>query len=66
MCYSSACNRNVFIEVTIAMFYICHSKKVLNIMKNVLIPSLQILEKTFLMNKYRKQICYKENKSPFL
>ena len=34
-------------------------------MKNVLIPSLYILEKNLLGNKYKKQICYRKIKSPF-
>ena len=35
MYYSHACNRDVFIKVTIAMFYICHSKNPSNIIKNI-------------------------------
>ena len=34
-------------------------------MENNLISSLYILEKNFLVNKYKKQRCYKENKSLF-
>ena len=45
MYYSSACNRDLFIKVTIAMFYFCHSKNPSNIMKDIFIPSLYILEK---------------------
>ena len=31
-----------------------------------LIPSLYILEKNVLVNKYKKQMCYEENKSLFI
>ena len=31
-----------------------------------LIPSLYILEKNLLVNKYKKQVCYKKNKPQFL
>ena len=34
--------------------------------KLFLILSLYILEKKFLVNKYKKQMCYEENKSLFL
>ena len=46
------------LKVTIAMFCFCHLKNPLNTMKT-LIPSLYILEKNLLVNKYKKQMCYK-------
>ena len=50
------------LKVIIAMFYFCHSNHSSNII--FLIPSLYIFEKKFLVNKYNKQMCYKEkNKS---
>ena len=44
MYYLSACNRDLFIKVTIAMFYFWHSKNPSNVMKDIFIPSLYILE----------------------
>ena len=43
--YLSAYNRDLFIKVTIAMFYFGHSKNPSNIMKDIFFPSLYILEK---------------------
>ena len=38
-------------------------RKILQVLwKIFLIPSLYIIEKSFLVNKYNKQMCYKENK----
>ena len=47
------------------MFYFCPSKNPSHVMENNLISSLYILEKNFLVNKYKKQTCYKKNKSLF-
>ena len=62
MYHLSGCNRDLFIKVTIAMFYFCHSKNSSTIMKDIFIPSLYIPEEKFLVSKYWKQMCYKENK----
>ena len=44
MYYLSACNRDLFVKVTIAMFYFWHSKNLSSVMKDIFIPSLYILE----------------------
>ena len=62
MYHLSGCNRDLFIKVTVAIFYFCHSKNSSNIMKNIFIPSLYIPEEKLLVSKYWKQMCYKENK----
>ena len=56
------------LEVTIAIFYFCHSKNSSDVMKNIFNSwkKIYILEKNFFVNKYKKQRCYKENKSFFL
>ena len=54
------------LKVTIAMFYFYHSKKSFTYFEKYLFPSLYILEKNVLVNRCKKQICYKENKSLFL
>ena len=41
----SACNRDLFLKVNIAMFNFCHLKNPSNIMKDIFIRSLYILEK---------------------
>ena len=59
----------VCLKVTIAMLYYCSAlsfKKTFQILwKMFLIPSPYILEKILLVNKYKKQMCYKKNKSLF-
>ena len=48
------------------MFCFCCSKSRSNIMKIVLILSISIyFKKTFRVNKYKKQICYKKHKPLF-
>ena len=55
----------VFLKVTIAMFYFA-IQKILQILRKIfLIPSVYVLEKNFLVNKYKKQMCYQGNKSLF-
>ena len=44
----------VYLKVTIAMFYFYHLKNSSNIMKNVLSPSRK---KNLFVLKYKKQIC---------
>ena len=51
------------LKVTIAMLFFFAIRKML--WKTFLIPFLYILEKSFLVNKYKNQMCYKENKSLF-
>ena len=54
-------------KVTIAMFYFCHLgntwKTVQILRKMFLIPSRYYLEKNLLVNKFKKLLCYKKNKS---
>ena len=54
-------------KLTIAMFYFCHLGNIwetLQILwKMFLIPSRYYLEKSLLVNKYKKLLCYKKNKS---
>ena len=52
MQYLSACDRELFIKVTIVMSYFWHSKNPANIMKDIFMPSIYILEKNFLVSKY--------------
>ena len=55
----------VCLKVTIAVFYFCHSKNSLNVMNNTLNP-ISIYSWKKIEKKYKKQMCYKENKSQFL
>ena len=59
--YFSACSRGLF-----KSYYYCFIfsiRKILQILwKIFLTPSQNILEKKILVNKYRKQMCYKANK----
>ena len=43
----------------ILLLYFCHSKNLSNIMKNIF-NSIFIYEKNLFVNKYKKQMCYKE------
>ena len=47
MHYLSPCNRDLFMKVTITMFYFCNSKNSSNIVKDIFVLSLYILEKKF-------------------
>ena len=54
------------LKVTIAMFYFCHLKNSSNLMINDFNSiSMYFWKKNALFNKYKKQMCYKENKSIF-
>ena len=58
--------REVCLEVIIAMFYFCYSKNPLDVMKNIFdFIYIYFWKNKFLGNKYKKQTCYKENKSLF-
>ena len=50
-----------YLKVIFAMFYFCHSENSSSTIKNILVPSLYFLEKNVLVEKYKKQMCYKEN-----
>ena len=61
--YLSACNRDLFTKVNIAMFYFCYSKNPSNIVKYIFFPSLYILEKkiSLLANVRNKCVIRKIN-----
>ena len=52
------------LTVTI-IFYFCHSKNPLDVMKNIFNSISIFSKKNFLVNKEKKQTCYKKNKSLF-
>ena len=49
------------LKVTTVMFYFCHSKNISNITKNIFSSMSICCWKKLLVNKYKKQMCYKEN-----
>ena len=54
-------------KVMSAMFYFCHSKSPSSIIKNVFNSiSTYFSQKYICLNKHKKQMCYKKNKSLFL
>ena len=60
----SAFNRDLFKSYDCC--FISAIWKILQMLRTIfLIPCLHVLEKNFLDNKYKKQMSYKENKSPF-
>ena len=63
MSYLHSYDRHLF-KINIAMFYFYHSKNLSNVMKNIF-NSIFIYEKNLFVNKYEKQICYKEKKYLF-
>ena len=54
-----------YLKVTIAMFCFCRSKSHSNIMKNSTDSISIYIFKKLRVNKYKKQICHKENKFLF-
>ena len=52
------------LKVTIVIFYFCHSKNLSDVMKYIFNSiSIYFWKKKILVNKYKKQKCYEENKS---
>ena len=49
------------LKFTTVMFYFCHSKNISNITKNIFSSMSICCWKKLLVNKYKKQMCYKEN-----
>ena len=65
MHYLSACNRGQFKSYYCYVLFL-DLKNPSNIMKNIFnFISIYSWEKEFLVNKYKKPMCYKENKSLF-
>ena len=54
------------LKVTTVMFYFCHSKNISNITKDIFSSMSICCWKKLLVNKYKKQMCYKENLFFFL
>ena len=52
--------------ITVAMFYFAVWKTLQILWKMFLIPSLYVFGKNLLVSKYKKQMCYKKNKSLLL
>ena len=53
------------LKVNIAIFYFRHSKNPSNIMENIFNFISVYFWKKSLVNKYKRQMCYKKNKSIF-
>ena len=54
------------VNVTVSMFYFSNLKNASDVMKNIFNSiSIYSWKKNFLVNKHKKQKCYKENKSLF-
>ena len=54
------------VNVTVSMFYFSNLKNASDVMKNIFNSiSIYSRKKNFLVNKHKKQKCYKENKSLF-
>ena len=49
------------LKVTTVIFYFCHSKNISNITKSIFSSMSICCWKKLLVNKYKKQMCYKEN-----
>ena len=67
MYYLSACNRDLFIKVAIAMFYFCHSKNPLSIIEDIFnSTSLYSWEKISLLTNIRNKCIIRKINLQFL
>ena len=61
MYYLSGCNRSPFKSYYCYFLFLPFEKYFKHYGKYFWFPSLYILEKNFLVNRYKKQLCYKAN-----